>query len=440
MPETTLAPEPPAQEPTTDTPPQADPLDALEGLANPFLSPEGGVEKPQETPQPREAEADQKIQEEASDALARALGKATPEEPQEAAEEPDQDPAPDAQPDRKKANKGLRDQLRERNQAYDQLNEQMLAREAKLKELEQELQQTQQERFQAQESLTKKYNVGDYDEKTDPDVERIGQDLRMTLNEAKVALPADQAIKLEGNMEALVSSYQKTLAGADPTRLHNVIEEHFPGSKREVLHALGNLNRKIEERANLIQENRSKHFQSVIGGYEERLTETRNSLSEVGSLEMEAALKSPTALNSIISVAAQQDEGYKKRVQDIQAKCASIAAGVRPFDVRDSKWKDYLDPMDPTKLSPEGEELRRKEVFQYEATQRELPRTLCEMWSAALLVPQLVEKIAQYEARVADDQLDPDPKIAHDEDRPSTNAPNIDFENANIHDVKNPFV
>jgi hypothetical protein len=263
--------------------------------------------------------------------------------------------------------------------------------------------------------------------------------LRRILQETKVELPPDQAALLEDNMVVLVKSYQKSVQTGDSTHLREVVEDHFRENRKDVMRTIAKLSDQIETRTETIAKNRSKHYETVIGGFEEKLNAVRSQVSEVGSLPMEEALKDPKSLNSIVSVASQQDEGFKKEVDRIKAHCATIASGVRPFDVRDRKWQNYLDPEDRTRLTPEGEELRRKEVFQHEAAQKQLPKTLAEMWSASLLVPQLVERLAKYEARVKDDQSEPDLTVS--EERISGQPKSVDFDNIeDIRDVKNPFI
>ncbi len=315
---------------------------------------------------------------------------------------------PQARPledDKKKKNKGLREQLQDRNQMVDQLNAQLQEREELINQIKEEREAIAAERAEAQKALTSRYDVGEYDEVTDPSIKTLDQTLVQTLDEAKLTLSSERSDLLGQHWQQLTSTYGKVLRGeVEASKFREIIDQNFGEESNQAIGQIRELNKLISKRAELATENRTKHFQSVIGSWEDRHRRVKDSLEAIGTAPDEVIKEAPLEVNSIVSYIAQKDEAFAQELRGVRDSVASFASDVRPFDIRDEKWRSYVDPSAPHRLTEEGERVRQNEVNMMMQAKENLPQILATSLASAKLLPRLAKRISELEARLGDSQ------------------------------------
>ena len=379
-------------------------LEGIEEMSNPFLT---NSENPQQDADNiiNEMHGLEAAQESAPDAQEEAL-----EAPEVQSErnvldsllEPQARPLED---DKKKKNKGLREQLQDRNQMVDQLNAQLQEREELINQIKEEREAIAAERAEAQKALTSRYDVGEYDEVTDPSIKTLDQTLVQTLDEAKLTLSSERSDLLGQHWQQLTSTYGKVLRGeVEASKFREIIDQNFGEESNQAIGQIRELNKLISKRAELATENRTKHFQSVIGSWEDRHKRVKDSLEAIGAAPEEVIKEAPLEVNSIVSYIAQKDEAFAQELRGVRASVASFASDVRPFDIRDEKWRSYVDPSSPHRLTEEGERVRQNEVNMMMQAKENLPQILATSLASAKLLPRLAKRISELEARLGDSQ------------------------------------
>ena len=317
--------------------------------------------------------------------------------------------------EKKKANKGLREQNKELREQLRDREAAIEERENRLKELQAQQEELSREHGEYQRALSSKYEIGEYDPGRDPEVNQLTQDLIAKVRTAHVNLGDEAGSKLAQHWEKLLSGYQDAVAGKNTKEFMKLIDDNFDEMAPQVRRELGELNTLMQKQSQTIATNRSKYFETVIGGYDQKVNEAKQLVSTIGAMPKEE-MKDANDLNTIITFAVGGDPTYREEVEKVKRTAVALASGVRPFDIRDAKWRSYVDPEEPTRLTQEGERLRQKEAYQYEAAQKQLPKKLAEVWAAALLVPRLVKKLSEMSARLGDDQgSEIDPKIGSED-------------------------
>lgn len=307
--------------------------------------------------------------------------------------------------EKKKKNKGLREQLKDRNDTVSQLQRQVEEREAELEKLREQQRELAQERDAVREKLQSQFNVGEYNESADPEVRELTTKMGQQLREAEVVLGPELGKRFSGNFEQLLIGYQNAVAGKNQEQFHELLDTHFPDQVPQVTQQLARLNQLVDQREQKVAENRHQHYSKVISNYERRRQQISQELDQVGAAK-DVTPDRTMELNSLITFAVKGDSQYASEVEQVKRSVAALTSGVRPFDIRDEKWKPYVDPSNPGRLTPRGEELRAQEVEQWQKAQEDLPRRLTESWAASLLVPRLVKKLSELQARLGSDQED----------------------------------
>lgn len=322
--------------------------------------------------------------------------------------------------EKKQENKGLRSQARDLAQQREELQRQLEEREQEIQQMRDQMRQVEEERSTYQRSLSKKFDVGQYDPNQDPEIKKIDEKLDFALKRAQISLGPDSGGLFAKHAAVLAERYNKALETGHVDEFYAFIEKNFPDNVTAVTEQVSRVSDILAERGEIQQKNQSSYFKTSIGSWEERRKSVSETVKEIGGLTPEQAMEAinseNTSANAVISYVAHSYPEFSKALDDIRQRAATFAAGVRPFDIRDSRWEPYLNPSDPTQLSTEGQKLRDAEIFNHQRSQEVLPVRLAEGLAAARLLPLMAKKIADLQARLGEDQggeVDPDLETGH---------------------------
>tara|TARA_R110000822_G_scaffold73771_3_gene177358 strand:- start:189 stop:1265 length:1077 start_codon:yes stop_codon:yes gene_type:complete len=311
-------------------------------------------------------------------------------------------------PAKKAASKGLRDQLGEINAQKAALEAQLAERDATILEASQDRAELAERHATAQRSLSDRTSVGPYNEKSDPAVQALTDEMLTEMKEAAMFLPTQDAAHLSVNMETVLSRYSRAISEGKADVFKELIAEEFSEEAQlPIMRHVRDLAKIADRRAVLIQENRQNHFKSTIGNWQTKQDQVRASVASIGTMDAEAALAAALSDNgtadAVISVIANSNPGFKAELENIKNRATITMAGIRPFDVRDDRWGPYLDPLNPGQLSQEGTRLRESEMFNHQKGVEQMAPRLAGGMAAELALPIMARRLAELEARLGND-------------------------------------
>lgn len=352
-------------------------------------------------------------------------GEAAPEDAAPQAK-PDEKPSDDmagmfSKPAPKKTGKGLRSQTRELAQQREELQKQLEEKDRQLAQIQEQLTKTAEERETYQKAVASQYEVGPYSPNTDPEIQEIDNKIDLALKKSYVNLGPDHGPLFEKHHAALVDHYNKALQSGNVHDYYKFLEQNFPNSVDKAQAEISRLSDLLAERGDKEAHNRSNYFQTSIGHWEEKQKSVMESVNDLGRMDLEEAHKAmssdETSANAIISLVAQNYPAFGKVLDDIRARTTTFVSGIRPFDIRDKRWQNYLDPVDPSRLSPEGEKIMQAEIYNHKRSQELLPQRLATGEAASQLLPLLAKRIADLENRLGLEQgSEHEPDLSPDSD------------------------
>lgn len=352
------------------------------------------TQAPPASPEPSLPELEPKVATEATQ---------EPVEPQAAA------PLSFRPPAKKKAqSKGLRDQVGNLNTQKTELEALLQQRDTEIATLLESQKTITTEREAARKSLADRHRVSEYSSERDDEVVTIENELGNAVNEIAMFLPPEHGQKLQTLAPQFVERYREAIKTNNAEGFQELVEREFEGADYRVMAGhIQSLSRISERREAIIEKNRGTHFSDTIDRWSTKQASINDSLGTFGTMSSEAAFSPDVpeadSANAVISIMANALPVFKKKMEDMRVRTVVTMAGVRPFDIKDQRWAQHLDPLNPGQLSASGTQMRDDEIFNHQRGQDIIPNKLYEGLVALEAVPILAQRVAELEARLGDD-------------------------------------